>query len=169
MLKTTSFFGLFILLCASLCAQSARNLVASAGNTDSTSALSISWSLGDIATTATYTEECTLILAEGFQQIVLPGDYACPFNFVEITGPANSPSFKIYPNPVTAQLNIAFDPAWTIPVQATVRDAVGRTLLSTSLLNNPAILDFQPMPASWYYLTLTDDSGWQYTLKVIKE
>ncbi len=169
MLKTISFFLLAQLLCACLFAQSTRDWVSSAGNTDSTAALSISWSLGDIATSATYTEECTIVIAEGFQQAVLPGDYACPFSYVEVKGPAASSHIKIYPNPVTSQLSIQSDQTWTVPVLATVRDASGRTLLSASLNKNPAVLDLQSMPAAWYYLTLSDESGWQCTLKVIKQ
>ncbi|HNL40377.1 MAG: T9SS type A sorting domain-containing protein [Saprospiraceae bacterium] len=168
--KTTFLFVLAQFVCSCLFAQSARSLVASAGNTDATARLSISWSLGDIATATAYTQECDLVVAEGFQQTEYPADYACPSGYVDVNAsPGPSSPVKIYPNPVESRLMITTEPSWKAPVSATVRDAFGRVLLSALLDKNPAVLDFQSMAPAWYYLTLTDGNGAVYTLKVIKQ
>lgn len=170
MLKTLSLFALLQLVCTGFFAQSALHLVASAGNTDSTSSVRINWSLGEVVTSAAYTPECTLVVAEGFQQAGPAGEYDCPFDYVEVEDrPGDSPAIKIYPNPVASRLSIQSDAPWKGSVSATVCNAFGQVLLSTSLNKNPAVLDLQSLPPAWYYLTLTDESGWQYTLKLVKQ
>lgn len=100
-----------------------RSVIASAGDFYSNGSISVSWTLGEIAT-ETYTAG-NLVLTQGFQQ---PDTIKGPGNFIQ-GFPSDNFSVKVYPNPASDYLNIVIKGNDDMNLQIALFDAIGRNLL----------------------------------------
>lgn len=132
-------------------------IVASGGGQLSTSAMSIDFTIGDIATSAH--DNNSVILFEGFQ--------AANYGGTLITGLPVETTFAFYPNPTQRYLHIEAEFATGSSFHVT--DMSGKHIdLPAELTKQKAIVDVSSLPASLYILTIQDKSGNSYHMKFIK-
>lgn len=152
--------GLLVLLSVSLHAQHLeRQVTASAGDYRQAPGLgSLHWTLGE-----TVTETLTsgsIRLSQGFHQL-----YIFTVDFDEPEELAFS--FKVFPNPASASVNIQTDHSQPLYWQLT--DVAGRLLQAQSL---PAFslqaIDLQSLSAGVYLLRATDERRRVRTFKIVK-
>ena len=100
-----------------------RSVIASAGDFYSNGTISVSWTLGEIAT-ETYTVG-NVVLTQGFQQ---PDTIKGGSNFVK-GFPNVDFTVKVYPNPAEDYLNVVLSGNDNLDLQVSLFDAIGRNLL----------------------------------------
>ena len=113
----------FILL-ASICQGQLsldRSVIAAGGGHAETETLSLSWTLGELATSTLFGEG--LILTQGFQQVITVGT---GLEFKE-----SEWSVSVYPNPVNDELRIRFNIQHSEEFFIEIQDVTGRVIYQT--------------------------------------
>jgi len=129
-----------------------RSVVSSAGNDVDTETISVSWTLGEVATATLNSDG--LILSQGFHQ----GNLFV--NAIEGTEPAFQ--LKTYPNPVVNKLIVESS---ELNQLYEIIDANGRVIKNGFIDSNPFELDLTNLPSGPYFLRVEQIA----THKIIKE
>lgn len=109
----------------------------------------LSWTVGEPVTT---TESAgNAVLTQGFQQPIAINIVAVNEKIPEEL------HLQVYPNPTTAQLTITKE--HNVPLQASLIDVLGRVLQVHQLENNQTTLQVAELPASTYFLRVTNLQG----------
>lgn len=90
-----------------------------------------------------------------------------PLNTGIFTKAKNNMGITAYPNPVADKLTIELNNAGNNTVQIT--DLLGRVITQQNNINNYLQLDTQNWPQGVYLITITTDTGWVSSGKVIKK
>ncbi|MCP4437479.1 MAG: T9SS type A sorting domain-containing protein [Aureispira sp.] len=109
----------------------------------------LSWTVGEVITTTESSSTATL--TQGFQQPIMVNIVAVNELIPEKL------HLQVYPNPTTEQVTIKKE--HTAPLQATLIDVLGRVLEQRVLEDNQTVLNVDHLPASSYFLRVTDLNG----------
>lgn len=134
-------------------------LISTAGNNFKTTETSISWSMGELATTSYTSGE--LLLTEGFQQ---PGLEVSTL----IDQTEDEVEIKAYPNPVRYQLTVDIPANDGDATLMELYDLNGRLLKVTSFKGKSERIDLSSFPSGEYILRISDGEKLLKSLKIIK-
>lgn len=151
---------LILLACLSLHAQNVNvtpDVVATAGDSHSSSTLNVDWTLGEIAVESF---AGTIVLTQGFHQPALSAatsidDLAASFGTIDV-----------YPNPTESTLYIEREKA--ADMQLVLLDLKGSIMLQTTLSSTSSTLDLSLFPSGIYVLRLSDGERAAQSLKIVK-
>ena len=132
-----------------------RSVIASAGDYFANGSVSVSWTLGDLATETL--SSGSLVLTQGFQQ----PDTIKGTNSVVPDFPSQGFSIKVYPNPATDYLNVVLQGNDDADLQLQFFDAIGRRLQVSTVYagSNEATLDIAGYRAGIYFLKVSTING----------
>ena len=154
-MKKISTLLLAISMSGFLYAQSiSRSVIASAGDYNSNGNISISWTLGEIATETLIGSNITL--TQGFQQPdTMKAVYVIP-GF-----PDRNLDIKVYPNPATEFIKILLKGNDDLDLQVELYDAIGRELMVSKVYagENEKSLDVTAFRPGIYFLKIATSNG----------
>jgi hypothetical protein len=148
-MKHYIFVLFLVLLSLSVNAQVKQEVIASAGGYNVNSGLSISWTLGETIIPTFKSQDGKLSLSHGFQQQLLVTAVEENLDIVV--------NVKIFPNPASDVINIAFESPVEQEIVITLLDSQGKLVKSD--LIEPAMtekqINLQDVPGGVYYLRMT--------------
>ncbi len=141
-----------------------HSLVSTAGDYFEAENISISWSIGEIATETL--SGSNVILTQGFQQSLLTP------TGIEENSIIIDASFIIYPNPAVNQINIKlyeYGSSNSYPNQYSMYNTQGKILLSEEISSSLTIVDLQNLQEGVYFLHLLNvNSNFNETVVIQK-
>lgn len=144
--------GIFIsivLLIVSGISLKGQSVIASAGNYNSVTGFSLSWTLGETIVPTFTSQDGTLILTHGFQQkLIITAIDENLDTRVKV---------KIYPNPASEIINIQFEAATDQEILLYLLDSQGK-LVKTDRIEESTVeknINLEDLPAGIYYLRMT--------------
>jgi hypothetical protein len=148
---TITIAGLFV--CGFLASQELKpDVIAAAGDyfKNSTSGVSISWTLGEIATETLAPNGSSVILTQGFQQPNYGPTWVPAIKDFDF-------EIKVYPNPTTDYIKIELRDNLEIEMNVDMYDAIGRKLIATKMESGVTekTIDVLNLRAGIYFLKLT--------------
>ena len=135
-------------------------LLSTAGNSATNSESSISWSLGELAT-STYSAN-GVTLTQGFQQPTLQVSTL-------IEEPDQVANIKVYPNPVAYQLTVDLTENKTETYKLALYNMQGKLLKVQTLEGTHATFNFRDLASGQYLLKISAENRLLKTYKVVKQ
>lgn len=153
---------LFIVETTSSAQSLERQVLAASGGYSVNNDFSISWTLGEVAT-ETLTDY-KLYLTQGFQQ----PDSSGVVPVIEL--PYGNILVRVFPNPVNDVLNVEVS-ALLRPgsIKIGLTDLNGRLITEQKLDGLTSTIEMRQLPASTYFLYLTDGKTWVKSVKILKQ
>lgn len=159
-MKYFNFLIICVMTSAAANGQSiSRDVIASAGDFYSSTAGSLSWTLGETVIETVENGSVNVILTQGFQQ---PDERDFPIGIRQI--PVNSVFVNLYPNPTVqfVRLDVKYDNTSRIKIELV--DMLGRVLNSDNLdvmkgQSSNYQLDVSSLAAGMYMFRLTTSKG----------
>ena len=137
-----------MLFAVSLNAQVMQEVIASSGGCNTSSGVSLSWTLGETIVPTLKSQDGALVLTHGFQQKLIVTAIDETINeLVKI---------KIYPNPTSEMVNIRFDSPVEEEFVLNILDAQGKIIKTDKieLAMSEKQINFQDIPSGIYYIRL---------------
>lgn len=141
-----------------------QSIISSQGSFDSTTELSLEWTLGEIFV-ETITEGSS-IFTQGFHQSSID-----QISVEEEQNPQLSFNIKVYPNPVKSLLNLTINGDYTAPIHISLFDISGRYIKAFPLINNVTNKSYSvdDLSSGIYILKIkSTDGAYSKTSKIIK-
>ena len=148
-MKHLAFIVVTVVLALSVDAQVKQEVIASAGGYNTAPGLSISWTLGETLIPSFTSQDGSLTLTHGFQQMLI-----VTIIQENIDVPVN---VKIYPNPAGEFVRLLFEAPVDREITITLLDSQGR-LVITDVIEDTMIektLNLQFLAGGIYYLRLS--------------
>lgn len=139
---------------------SGQEAVAPAGNFHQNEAMSVSWTLGELAIETLVSGD--IILTQGLQQSNL--------TVVSVDELAGSDlQISVYPNPTRDILNVKMDNQYSENISYSVIDFSGRTIAGDRIWNQNEQISFAGLNAGVYFVKVSIDGTLSKTFKIVKQ
>jgi len=150
--------------------QFTRSVIASDGGTSARNAITLDWTLGELATDDCYVRNG--MFTEGFHQPVLNVVQVKPDVFADKDYEAKEElKVDVFPNPVSTKLRVELENNSESKVHTILTDGLGRSIAKKTALEGASTLHFEMknLPDGFYILSLLNEGGKKLrSYKIIK-